>query len=118
LLSYVGIMINQQSTLALGLAFCLITIKIIVFSMARMAFASFQLSLVPLVVVSWCLRYPEYIPWWTISSIISSNTMKQPMEWALDLYYLIAISLWAHRAITQLCEKLQIQLFRIGSKKD
>jgi ethanolaminephosphotransferase len=111
LLSYVGIRINQQPTLALGLAFCWIPIKIIVFSMARMAYASFQWSILPLVTVSVWLRYsPEYT-WW------SHTMMKQPIEWALDLYYVLSISFWAYRAISQLCDKLHIKLFRIASPK-
>ncbi len=105
LLSAVGILVNQQSTLALGLAFCLITIKVIVFSMARMAFASFQLAIVPFVGASLWLRYANH-DWLT-------DDLKQMMEWSLDLYYLVTISLWAHRAISQLCERLKIKLFRI-----
>lgn len=109
LLSCVGMVINQQSTLALGLAFCLITIKIIVFSMARMAFASFQFAILPFLLSSVWLRYAEH-DWLT-------DDLKQQLEWALDFYYLVAISLWANRAISQLCDKLQIKLFRITSKK-
>ncbi|KAG7360159.1 CDP-alcohol phosphatidyltransferase [Nitzschia inconspicua] len=109
LLSYVGVVINQQSTLALGLAFCLITIKIIVFSMARMAFASLQMAIFPFLTASLWLRYAQH-DWLT-------SGMKQQLEWALDVFYLAAISLWANRAISQLCEKLHIKLFRIDVKK-
>jgi hypothetical protein len=109
LLSYVGVVINQQSTLALGLAFCLITVKVIVFSMARMAFASFQLAILPFLGASLWLRYAQH-DWLT-------SDKKQQLEWVLDAYYLIAISLWAHRAISQLCKKLQIKLFRIAYTK-
>jgi ethanolaminephosphotransferase len=110
LLSYVGIIVNQQSTLALGLAFCLITIKIIVFSMARMAFASLQLSILPFVVVSMWLKYGKHG--------ILTEDVKQNLELGLDVYYIVTISYWAHRAILQLCEKLQIQLFRIVHHKE
>ncbi|KAG7360555.1 CDP-alcohol phosphatidyltransferase-domain containing protein [Nitzschia inconspicua] len=109
LLSYVGVVINQQSTLALGLAFCLITIKIIVFSMARMAFASLQMAIFPFLTASLWLRYAQH-DWLT-------SGMKQQLEWALDVFYLAAISFWANRAISQLCEKLHIKLFRIDVKK-
>mmetsp|Transcript_15216 Transcript_15216/g.28449 ORF Transcript_15216/g.28449 Transcript_15216/m.28449 type:complete len:402 (+) Transcript_15216:523-1728(+) len=105
LLSFVGIVINQQPTLALGLSFCLITIKIIVLSMAKMAYASLQLSIVPFCIASVWLRYFEH-EWFT-------ENMKQTLEWALDIYYLISISMWARRAISQLCQKLNVKLFRI-----
>jgi ethanolaminephosphotransferase len=105
LLSFVGVYVNRQSTLALGLSFCLITIKIIVFSMARMAYASLQLSIVPFVLTSLWLRYFDHPD--------LTETVKDNIEWALDVYYLVTISIWVHQAITQLCEKLQIKLFRI-----
>ncbi|KAL3909927.1 MAG: hypothetical protein SGILL_007895 [Bacillariaceae sp.] len=111
LLSYIGVMINQQSTLALGLSFCLITIKIIVFSMARMAFASLQIGILPFVGASLWFRYGEQEVHWL------TDDMKQSLEWVLDIYYLAAICIWARRAISQLCDKLQIKLFRIVAKK-
>ncbi|KAL3904459.1 MAG: hypothetical protein SGILL_010060 [Bacillariaceae sp.] len=109
LLSYIGVVINQQSTLALGLTFCLITIKIIVFSMARMAYASLQMAILPFIFASLWLKFAEH-DWLT-------DNMKQDLEWVLDIYYLLAITIWARRAITQLCAKLGIMLFRITPKK-
>ena len=55
LLAIVGVwgltdFVNAVS-LSLGLCFCLITIKLIVFSMARMAYASIQTDIMPLVLV-------------------------------------------------------------------
>jgi ethanolaminephosphotransferase len=90
--------------LSLGLCFCLITIKIIVYSMAKMAYASLQVDIVPFVVVVTVCRLLEV-----------NNTIFFHM---LDLLYLGRIIYWVYEAIHQLCERLQIKLFRIPYKND
>jgi hypothetical protein len=77
--------------------------------MARMAYASLQMAILPFVIASLWLRFAEH-EWLT-------ENMKEDLEWILDIYYLLAITIWARRAISQLCKKLHIKLFRITPKK-
>jgi ethanolaminephosphotransferase len=91
--------------LALGLCFCLITIKIIVYSMAKMAYAAFQADILPFLVVVLGIHLFEdgnSLP--VHSSILFA---------ILDLYYFARLFMWIRKAIFQLCGHLKIQLFRI-----
>jgi hypothetical protein len=91
-------------SLALGLCFCVITIKLIVYSMARMAYASLQFDMIPFIVVL------------TVSSgwrEMGELGALQILWGALDLFYLLRLGYWIHAAIAQLCDRLQIKLFRI-----
>ena len=91
-------------SLSLGLCFCLITIKLIVFSMARMAYASIQTDIMPLVLV---VAYTKL------------NEIDSPLCFqVLDGLYLVRVLYWTHKAIYQLCKRLQVQLFRIPYKKE
>jgi ethanolaminephosphotransferase len=95
--------------LALGLCFCLITIKIIVYSMAKMAYASFQLDIIPFIVV---------VLWVHWSADGETLPVSPSMVFAiLDLYYFARLVYWIRRAIFQLCDHLKIQLFRIKHTK-
>ena len=95
--------------LALGLCFCLITIKIIVYSMAKMAYASFQVDILPFMIgvlwVHWA-EDGETLP-------VSPSTIFA----VLDLYYFARLVYWIRRAIFQLCTHLKIELFRIKEIK-
>ena len=91
--------------LSLGFAMCLITIKMIVFSMAHMSYASFQFSVVPYVLVRWAL-------WFVADRHPSLSSLIDPL---VALGYLVQLLHWIQMAISQLLERLQIQLFRIAS---
>lgn len=96
--------------LALGLCYCLITIKIIVYSMAHMAYATFQLEIVPFSVVALLIHSAD-----------AGKTLpiNPSYLWAiLDIYYFWRLVYWIRRAIAQLCSHLKIQLFRIKEKKE
>jgi ethanolaminephosphotransferase len=95
--------------LALGLCFSLITIKIIVYSMARMAYATFQMDIIPFLVVALWIHADDDGDSFPVSPSIAFAI--------LDLYYFGRLVYWIRRAIHQLCSHLQIQLFRIKEKK-
>lgn len=96
--------------LALGLCFCLITIKIIIYSMARMAYATFQMDIIPFVVV---------VLWIHADDDGQTFPLNPSIAFAiLDLYYFARLVYWIRRAIHQLCTHLQIQLFRIKEKRN
>jgi ethanolaminephosphotransferase len=90
-------------SLSMGLCLCLITIKLIVYSMARMAYASIQPDILPLIAV---------VIWAKVYSVDNAIIFQ-----LLDLLYLARLMYWIHQAITQLCERLNVQLFRIPDKK-
>ena len=96
---------------AMGLCYCLITIKIIVFSMARMAYASIQMDVLPYVISMIFLNYypdllKQYLPGPSSSMIYG----------LVDIYYFARLVYWIHEAIKQLCKRLDIPLFRIKPK--
>ena len=85
------------------MCFCMITIKLIVFGMARMAYASIQMDILPLVIVAVYAKF---------------NKINDPVLFqVLDCWYLLRLLYWTHQAIQQLCERLNIQLFRIPYQK-
>jgi ethanolaminephosphotransferase len=95
---------SQAGSLSVGLCFCLITIKLIVYSMARMSYAAIQLDILPLVAV-----------------VIYAKTFSidnAPVFRLLDLFYLARLLFWTHQAIEQLCQRLKVDLFRIPYKKE
>lgn len=93
----------RYPSLAIGLVFCSLTIKLIVFGMAHMAYASIQLEILPLVVLVILLR----------SQLLPS---EKTTEWLFPLAclgYWMRLVWWTRAAIRQLCQRLNIQLFRI-----
>ena len=95
---------QQLLSLCLGLVYILITIKIIVFSMARQAYAAIQVDvLVPwCVVLLWILKDPR----WSGQGI---HLLLQ----VTAVWYLYRLYQWTTVAIHQICQRLNIQLFRI-----
>jgi ethanolaminephosphotransferase len=89
--------------LAVGLAMTLITIKIIVFSMAKQAYATVQWDVVPcLLAVAW-IRLDKR---WTSAGI--------RLIWqVLTVFYLLRLHVWTVTAIEQIKKRLGVQLFRI-----
>ena len=110
----------RHQSLSFGLCLCLITIKIIVLSMAKMSYASIQIDILPLVVISTLvmeLTNPN-----TSMVMINDHVANLPIiEYSyeiLSLYYLLRILYWAHKACTQLCQRLNISMFTIPSSKN
>jgi ethanolaminephosphotransferase len=100
-------------SLSSGLCICLITVKIIVFSMARMAYGSIQKDILPTVVVLGFIAWEyEYSPHRRLKP--SGLTL---LLQALTAYYIVRIGYWASIAIHQLCVKLDVYLLTIKSKK-
>ena len=93
---------SSGGSLSLGLCYCLITIRIIVYSMARMGYAVIQYDVLPFVGTVLYMK-------------LSTTTTVDPsmLFQLLDLYYLARILYWARKAIDQLCKRLNVQLFRI-----
>jgi ethanolaminephosphotransferase len=99
---------TRYISLAVGLAMCLITIKIIVFSMAKQAYGVFQGdAMAVLLTVVWISR---------------DSRWKAPgihLLWQLTtLYYVVRLAIWIRAALRQLCDRLEIELFRIKAKKE
>ena len=101
-------------SLVSGLCICFITLKLIVLSMGRMAYASFQKDIIPLVLVLGFVAWEyDYAPY---ERRLKPKGLTFLLE-GLTFYYLIRIIHWTSRAINQLCEKLDVYLFRIKPKE-
>jgi hypothetical protein len=90
-------------SLCLGLCLCLITIKMIVFGMAHMAYASLQGDVLPFMAVCVLDKY-----------IMGGWNQGYPL---LALWSLFRLLRWVQLALQQLCERLDIFVFRIKRKE-
>lgn len=100
-------------SIAAGLCLGLLAIKVIVFSMARMAYATFQMDIVPIVVVLGFIKWElEYAPQRRLTPLGLTFVLQ-----LLCGYYLFRIMYWTSIAINQLCEKLDVNLLTIKPKK-
>jgi len=100
----------QQETryvsLSFGLVICLITIKMIVFSMAKRAYATVQWDALPaLAAVYWVRSDPRLTPVGVHAVFV-----------CLTALYLLRIYYWTSSAITQICQRLDINLFTLKQK--
>jgi hypothetical protein len=108
-LSFVPLNPNELRlvSLTMGLALSLITIKLIVFSMAKQPYAVVQFDAIVALVVAASTYYDE--------------RWKEPgirLVWKLAcLYYLVRLLWWTHAAIGQICMRMKIELFRIKVKE-
>lgn len=93
-------------SLVYGLAMCLVTIKMIVFSMARQAFAVVQFEVLPCVAA--CL-------WTTHDPRLRAEGVHLLWQ-ALTVWYTYRIALWTRSAILQICERLDIALFSVAKR--
>ena len=98
---------NAGGSLSLGLCFCLITIKLIVYSMARMAYADIQYDVLPFVGI---VLYTKFF-------VLVVDDDPSLLFQLLDLYYLARLLYWTRKACDQLCKRLNVQLFRIPYDK-
>lgn len=100
-------------SIASGLCLCFITLKMIVLSMGRMVYASFQKDVVPLAVILGFITYE-------VDYADVRRLQPKGVEFLLQVlvvYYLARIMHWTSRATSQLCEKLDVYLFRIKPKQ-
>ncbi|GMH50840.1 hypothetical protein TL16_g00882 [Triparma laevis f. inornata] len=96
----------RMISLASGFLFSFITNKMIVYSMAKMTFATLQLDVVPLLVLSW------------LSSGTGLTAYGIKTAWqGLFIWQFLRVIYWSARAINQLCAKLGIKCFRIPPVK-
>jgi hypothetical protein len=91
--------------LALGTLLCFLTVKLIVFGMAKMAYATIQPDTIPFLLLVGILKVDM--------ATASSSNSKKIAFYVLALGYAIRLTVWTRAAMKQLCDRLQIQAFRI-----
>lgn len=100
--------LNARSvSVAMGLVFSIVTKKIIVFSMAKMAYASIQPDVLPFALACLLIRHSEHF----------AERGGSMLMWALCAGYHIRLVLWARNAVEDICKKLDIWCFRIKPNK-
>lgn len=96
----------RYPSLAIGLCFCIITIKLIVFGMARMAYAS--------------LQWADIVP---LMLVVFLHQQNPTQHWRQLLYplaaagYVLRLVWWTQAAVEPLCRRMNIKLFQINSPK-
>jgi len=104
---------SRYISIASGLCLCLITIKVIVLSMARMAYASIQKDIIPAVAVFGFIAYElEHAERRRLTPLGLTFVLQ-----VLCVWYLVRIFYWVSIASGQLCERLDVYLFTIKKKK-
>lgn len=91
---------------SVGLAYCLVTVKLIFLSMAKMPYAVFQLDIVPLLLVCLWSKYDDRL------TLLGTKTLFQ----VVTVWYLYRFQKWASVACHQICDRLDIYVFRIKPK--
>jgi hypothetical protein len=97
----------RWKSLAIGLLFCHVTIKVIVYSMARQAIAMIQWEALPLIgatVLSVCdprLHYDGHVLLWQILALV----------WGVVLWR------WSTAAMAQICDRLNISAWIVQETK-
>lgn len=94
-------------SLSMGLAFSVITIKIVVFSMAKMGYASFQPDVLPFVLV--CV-------WSSLDDRLTALGARLLFQLCC-VWYTYRIITWTCTAIRQLCDRLNINCLTIKKTK-
>lgn len=98
---------TRYLSVTLGLSFSILTKKMIVFSMAKMAFAAIQWDAIPLLLTTVWIRF-------------DNNLTKMGADFVLGVlcfYYTWRLLHWANITIDQICAKLDINCFTIKKKK-
>lgn len=99
---------TRYLSITLGLAFSLITKKMIVFSMAKMSFAVVQWEALPLLLAAVWIRFDDTL-----------TTERADFGFGLlCFYYTFRLLLWANVTIGQICKKLDIYCFTLKEKKE
>lgn len=97
----------------IALLFFLLTKKMIVFSMARMSFASIQLHAVPYFLL---LAWSRFYHHGSIMNVANSSILHLALQ-IICLFHLYLWLSWCRRAISQICDRLDINCFTIKYKK-
>jgi ethanolaminephosphotransferase len=99
----------RYPSLCIGLVFCIITVKLIVLGMARMAFATLQLDIIPIWLILGLYRLESpFMP----SSATKVVVLQQLFALA-SVAYLIRLVWWTKRAMDQICQRLEIRPFGV-----
>lgn len=102
-----GAIRTRYLSVTLGLAFSILTKKMIVFSMAKMAFAALQWDVVPLLLASLWIRFDSRLTRMGADFLLGT----------LCLCHTFRLLRWVNVTIDQICEKLDIYCFRLKKKK-
>ena len=94
---------TRYLSIALGIAFSLLTKKMIVFSMAKMAYAAIQFDVLPLLVTSLWIRCDPRL----------TRKGADFVMGGLCLWYLYRLLRWVNVTINQICERLNVYCFRL-----
>jgi len=97
----------RSVSIATALVFCLLTVKMICYSMANMTYASFQVEALPYFVVCAWIRLDG-----NMTEVGTSFFLRY-----LCLWYVGRLLNFARRTIHQICERLDIFCFSIKTKK-
>jgi ethanolaminephosphotransferase len=97
---------TRHVSLVVGLALCLVTIKLIVFGMAKRSYAVVQLDAVPALAVMTWIRVDARFTDKGVHALLVVTTV----------WYLVRIYQWTGSAIRQICQRLDIYLFTIKVK--
>lgn len=98
---------TRYISIAAGLAFAIITNKVIVFSMAKMSIAAIQQEIFP---------FLGLVVWLKIDTKHSSEGARFLLQ-LLCIWYTYRLVVWARTAIREICERLDIYCFRIKSQQ-
>ena len=122
----------RYPSLCIGLVFCIITIKVIVFGMGKMSYACIQLDIIPVIVA--CILYKKSS--FSTTSILSNNNnvnhythhnthnsynneiIQNLVFPLLTVGYLIRLLWFTSIVMNQLCTKLKIRPFTIKQKQE
>ena len=98
---------TRYLSIALGIAFSLLTKKMIVFSMAKMAYAAIQYDVLPLLFISLWIRYDPRL----------TRKGADFVMGLLCLWYLHRLVRWVNVTINQICKRLNVYCFRLKPRK-
>jgi ethanolaminephosphotransferase len=96
-------------SLACGLAFSFVTNKMIVFSMAKMTFATFQPDVLPFLFTALACRYGHY------SGSLDGDQIHN-LILGVSIWQGLRLVYWSRNAINQLCKRLKVECFSIPYK--
>lgn len=97
---------TRSVSIATALLFCLLTVKMICFSMAKMSYATFQVEAIPYFLICLWIRLDG-----NMTDLGTTFILR-----GLCLWYVYKLLNWANRAISQICNRLDIFCFSIKKK--
>jgi len=99
---------TRYISVPLGLAFSLMTMKMIVFSMAKQPFGIVQWDAVPFVLAAVWIRYDHRLTGEGANLVLG----------VMSAGYAVRLLCWANVTINQICHKLNIYCFRLKKRKE